>query len=133
LSRGFPGLRVWLCVKLFGASRLRAAIAEKRQLAVDASERIARIPGIVLDAPPQLSLFAFHLSWQGATVAEEDAATRELLERVNARQRVMLTGCTVDDGRFLGRVCVLSFRTRQQQMDWCVEDLAAAAGEIVRQ
>jgi aromatic-L-amino-acid decarboxylase len=55
-----------------------------------------------------------------------------LLDRVNARQRVMLTGCTVDDGRFLGRVCVLSFRTRQAQIDACVEDLAAAAAEISR-
>ena len=30
LSRGFPGLRVWLCVKLYGAGRFRAALEEKR-------------------------------------------------------------------------------------------------------
>jgi len=59
LSRGFPGLRVWLSLKLFGARRVRAAILEKRELALQAAERIARIPGIVMDAPPQLSLFAF--------------------------------------------------------------------------
>jgi hypothetical protein len=42
----------------------------------------------------------------------------------------MLTGCTVD-GRFLGRVCVLSFRTRQAQIDQCVEDVCCEleAGE----
>ena len=45
LSRGFPGLRVWLCVKLFGAAAFRAAIAEKRALALDAAERIARAAG----------------------------------------------------------------------------------------
>ncbi|MCC6526387.1 MAG: aminotransferase class V-fold PLP-dependent enzyme [Polyangiaceae bacterium] len=130
LSRGFPGLRVWLSVKLFGAARLRAAIAEKRELALEAAERIARIPGVVLDAAPQLSLFAFHLSWRGATVADENAATRALLERVTARGRVMLTGCAVD-GRFLGRVCVLSFRTRRAQIDACVEDLATEAAGLV--
>jgi hypothetical protein len=43
----------------------------------------------------------------------------------------MLTGCTVD-GRFLGRVCVLSFRTRQAQIDACVEDLAAELADIWR-
>jgi len=133
LSRGFPGLRVWLSIKLYGAKRLRAAIAEKRALAVDACERIARIPGIVIDAAPQLSLFAFHLARPGASLEQQNAATRELLDRVNARQRVMLTGCTVGDGRFLGRVCVLSFRTRQDRMDACVEDLAAAASEILQQ
>ena len=132
LSRGFPGLRVWLSIKLYGAKRLRAAIAEKRALAVEACERIARIPGMVIDAPPQLSLFALHLAWPGASVEQQNRATRELLDRVNARQRVMLTGCTVDEGRFLGRVCVLSFRTRQDRMDACVEDLAAAASEILQ-
>ena len=32
LSRGFPGLRVWLCVKLYGAGRFRAALEEKVML-----------------------------------------------------------------------------------------------------
>ncbi len=131
LSRGFPGLRVWLTVKLYGAARIRAAIAEKRALTVDAYERIAHVPGIAIDAPPQLSLFAFHLEWPGASVEQQNAATRDLLQRVNARQHVMLTGCTVDDGRYLGRVCVLSFRTRQREIDLCVEDVRASAAEIL--
>jgi aromatic-L-amino-acid decarboxylase len=130
LSRGFPGLRIWLCVKLFGAARFRAALAEKRALAVQAAARIGALPGVVMVAPPQLSLFAFHLTWSGATLDEENVATRALLERVTARGRVMLTGCTVD-GRFLGRVCVLSFRTRQAHMDACVEDVAAEVEHLL--
>ena len=130
LSRGFPGLRVWLCIKLLGAARFRAAIAEKRRLALDAAARIARIPGIVIDAQPQLSLFAFHLSWPGAGLEDENSATRALMDGVTRRGRVMLTGCTVD-GRFLGRVCVLSFRTRQDRIDAGVEDVAAVAAEIL--
>jgi len=131
LSRGFPGLRVWLCLELYGAARVKAAIAEKRALAVDAAEAVAQIPGIVLDAPPQLSLFAFHLSWPGATIAGENAATRLLLSRVTARGQVMLTGCTVGD-RVLGRVCVLSFRTRRPHIQVCVEQLAEEAAAILR-
>jgi aromatic-L-amino-acid/L-tryptophan decarboxylase len=130
LSRGFPGLRVWLCVKLFGAARFRAAIAEKRQLAVEAAARVSRIPGIVIDAQPQLSLFAFHLSWPGATLADENAATRELMDGVTARGRVMLTGCVVDE-RYLGRVCVLSFRTRQDRIDACIDDIETEAAAIL--
>lgn len=123
LSRGFPGLRVWLSVKLFGAEKFRAAILEKRQLAVHAARRIAAIPGIVMDAEPQLSLFAFHV--KGESLEQENTATRQLIEDVTHRGRVMITGCAVD-GRFLARVCVLSFRTRQAQMDACVEDIAHA-------
>lgn len=126
LSRGFPGFRVWLTVKTFGAARIRAAIAEKRALALDAAERIAAVPGVVMTAQPQLSLFAFHLSWPGSTIEEESSATRELLDRVAARGRVFLTGCRTE-GRFLARVCVLSFRTRREHMNACVEDVAAEA------
>ena len=130
LSRAFPGLRVWLSVKLFGAAAFREAIAEKRRLALDAWRRVSVLPHIVIDAPPELSLFAFHVTWPGATPAEEDQATRELLERTTSRGRVMLTGCTAH-GRFLGRVCVLSFRTHQQHIDQLVEDLSASIPDVI--
>jgi aromatic-L-amino-acid decarboxylase len=129
LSRGFPGLRVWLSVKMFGSAAFRAAITEKRALTLDAARRVAALPGIVIDAAPELSLFAFHLTWPGATRADEDSATQALMDRTTNRGRVMVTGCTAH-GRFLGRVCVLSFRTHQPQIDALVEDLAASIAEI---
>jgi aromatic-L-amino-acid decarboxylase len=131
LSRGFPGLRIWMCLKVFGAARFRAALAEKRALAVQAAARIAALPGVVMVAPPQLSLFAFYVTRPGASLEEENQATADLLERVTRRGRVMLTGCTVG-GRVLGRVCVLSFRTRQAQIEACVGDLAAELAGIWR-
>lgn len=130
LSRDFRGLRVWLPLQVFGAARFRAALSEKRALALEAAERIGAIPGIVVDAAPQLSLFAFHVAWDGSTADEESAATEELLRRVLARQRVMLTGCRID-GRYLGRLCVLCFRTRQRHIDHAVEDIAAETAAIL--
>ncbi len=130
LSRGFPGLRVWLSVKLYGTAKLRAAVAEKRALALQAAEAIGRLPGVVMDAPPQLSLFAFHLEWPGSTLDEQNAATQQLLDRVTARGKVMLTGCSTG-GRFLARVCVLSFRTRQEQIDTCVEHVTEEAARLL--
>ena len=113
-----------------GKSTRKAAIAEKRALAVDAFRRVSALPHIVIDAAPELSLFAFHLTWQGATREEEDRATKELMDRTTARGRVMLSGSHTH-GRFLGRVCVLSFRTHQPQIEALVEDLAASIDEIV--
>jgi aromatic-L-amino-acid decarboxylase len=130
LSRGFPGLRVWLEVKLYGAAKLRAALAEKRALAVDAASRLAAIPGIVIDAPPQLSLFAFHVDPPGATREARNAATQALMERVTRRGRVMITGCDVG-GRVLARVCVLSFRTRQAQIDTLVDHVREVTAAIL--
>jgi hypothetical protein len=42
----------------------------------------------------------------------------------------MVTGA-VARGRYLGRVCVLSFRTHQSQIDALVEDFDAAIRAIV--
>jgi aromatic-L-amino-acid/L-tryptophan decarboxylase len=129
LSRGFPGLRVWLCVKLFGTAAFRAALAEKRALTIDAARRVAALPGLVIDAAPELSLFAFHLTWSGASREDEDRATRRLMDETTRRGRVMVTGCAAQ-GRFLGRVCVLSFRTHQPQIDALVDDMAASIHDI---
>lgn len=129
LSRGFPGLRVWLAVKLYGSAAFREALAEKRALTLDAARRVAALPGIVIDAPPELSLFAFHLTWPGASQADEDAATRALMQKTTRRGRAMVTGATAH-GRFLGRVCVLSFRTHAPDIDALVADLEASIGEI---
>lgn len=131
LSRGFPGLRIWLTLKLFGAARYRAALAEKRALAVWAAEQIARIPGIVMDAMPQLSLFAFHLEGPAlSSVEAQNEATRALMERVTRQGQVMMTGATVGE-RFLGRVCVLSFRTRRVDMQTCVQQVAEVSAALL--
>ena len=130
LSRGFPGLRMWLTMKLYGADAFREAITEKRALAVDAAARVARLPHLVMDGPVELSLFPFHLTWAGASLAEEDDATRELMDDVSKRGRVMISGA-VAGGRYVGRVCVLSFRTHAPQIDALIEDLTAAIHDVV--
>ena len=130
LSRGFPGLRVWLTIKTYGAAKIKAAIAEKRALAVLAAERLAAVPGIRMLAPPQLSLFAFRVEPPGSSPAAADEATRRLLARVNDRGRVMMTGCTIDE-RFLARVCVLSFRTRGADVETAVEQIIEETAAIL--
>ena len=130
LSRGFPGLRVWLTVKMFGMARLRAAIEEKRALAVEAAALVGQLPGVVLVARPQLSLFVFYLNRPGASLEQQNAMTRTLLGRVAARGKIMLTGCLVD-GRFLARVCILSFRTRREHMETCVRHIAEESAAIL--
>ena len=129
LSRGFPGLRVWLSVVLHGVAAFRDALTEKRALALDAHQRIAALPGMVIDAPPQLSLFAWHMTWPGASLAQENTATEQLVHETTRRGRVMISGCW-NRGRYLARVCVLSFRTHQRQIDALVEDVRMSAVAI---
>ena len=128
LSRGFPGPRMWLTITLHGADAFRAAITEKR--AVEAARRVAALPHVVMDAPPELSLFAFHLSWPGATLVQEDAATRMLMDATSRRGRVMVSGA-VAGGRYLGHVCVLSLRTYARQIDHLIDDMQAAMHDVL--
>jgi hypothetical protein len=104
-------------------------LVKKLALALDAARRVAELLHFVIDAPPQLALFAFHLEWSSSTLEAKNAATRELLERVT-RSRVMLTGCEAGT-RFLGRVCVLHFRTHQERIDDSLGNLAEEAAAII--
>jgi aromatic-L-amino-acid decarboxylase len=109
LSREFRGLRVWLPLVLHGAAAFREALEEKLALtrvAYDALVADGRFE--VLD-DPQLTVVAFRL--RGA----DDAANAELLRRVNARRKVVLSS-TVLGGRFTLRICIVSFRTHEDRV-----------------
>lgn len=122
LSRDFRGLRVWLPMKMAGASAFRQLLDEKLDLAQWAAEELRAIDGIEIVAEPQLSVVAFRLR-------AADDVNRELLERINARKRVMLTP-TVVGGRFVLRICVVSFRTHLDRMKICMEDIRAAVRSL---
>ncbi len=128
LSRDFRGLRVWLPLKLHGAGPFRANLEEKLALARWACGRLREIPGIEILAEPQLSIVAFRRTRPGADAAGLDRLNRELLEKINGRRRVYLTG-TMLKGRFAIRICVLSFRTHRDRMEMALEDIRAAVAE----
>lgn len=128
LTRDYRGLRVWLPLKLFGAARFRAALLEKRELAVACAEAVASIDGIRLCHAPELSLFAFVLD-RGLGLDQQNADTRHLMQHVTRKGRVMLTGAQVGDV-FYGRVCILCFRTRREHVEHCIEDLREAAAAL---
>ena len=131
LSRESRGLRVWLPLKLYGASTFRKSLDEKLDLARWAHRRLGEVPGVELMSEPTLSLFTFRLRPLSADspVEVEDARNRRWLRAVNARNRVLLTGVEVQ-GRFLARLCVLSFRTHLDRMEQAIEDLEAGLGEV---
>ena len=130
LSRPFRGLRVWLPFKMAGAGAFRAELEEKLALARLAADRLREMEGIEMLAEPQLSLLAFRLAPAGVPEGELDALNHRFIERVNARQRVFLTGTRLR-GRFALRICVLSFRTHRDRMEQALEDLEAARLEVL--
>jgi aromatic-L-amino-acid/L-tryptophan decarboxylase len=129
LSRPFRGLRLWLPLNLAGAGAFRAALDEKLDLARFAAEALRRMPGVEIVAEPELSLVAFRVTRPTLGDDATNALNRRWLEAVNRRRRVYLTGTTVR-GRFLLRICVLSFRTHQDRMEQCIDDLREALADL---
>jgi aromatic-L-amino-acid decarboxylase len=126
LSRDNRGLRVWLPLKMHGAGVFRQQLDEKLDLAHRAAARLAALPELEIVAAPDLSLFAFRV--RADAPGTGDPLTHRLARCVNARNRVLLTGVDVG-GRWLLRVCVLSFRTHAAQMDALHDDVVAALRE----
>ena len=129
LSRDFRGLRVWLPIKLHGSGAFRRSLDEKLDLAGWVTGELRQIPGMEIVAAPQLSLVAFRLVRAGLDPAQLNELNCRLLEKVNARQRVFLTATTLG-GRFVLRICVLSFRTHLDRMRTAVADIRDAVQEL---
>ena len=130
LSRDFRGLRLWLPLCMHGAGAFRRTLDEKLDLARWAAAELSELEHFELVSPPELSLFAFRLAPPGLDAAELDLLNQEWLRRANAPQRVFMTS-TVLDGRFVLRICVLSFRTHAARMQECVDGLVTSARELL--
>ena len=130
LSRDFRGLRVWLPLKMHGLGPFRTNLEEKLALARHAARGLAQMPGIEILAEPQLSILAFRLARAGLDAPALDRMNGELLERINAKKRVFLTGTTLR-GRFAIRICVLSFRTHRDRLDEGLDDIRDAIEELL--
>ena len=120
LTREFRGLRVWLPLHLHGLAAFRAALDEKLDLAEHAHEQLSGMPQLAVLGAPELSTVAFRCR-------AGDAATTELLRRVNAEGRVLLSSTRID-GHVLGRICVLNHRTDRARVDEALDALRRHAG-----
>jgi aromatic-L-amino-acid decarboxylase len=128
LTRPFRGLRVWLPFKLHGAGVFRDYLDEKLDLARWIAARIAGLNELDILAPPELSIMAFAVKDRGQSLEERNSETRALMQRINARQRVYLTG-TLLRGVYVIRIAVVVFRAHQERMDMLLEDLESALRE----
>ena len=130
LSREFRGLRLWLPLCLHGAGAFRRALDEKLDLARWAAGELERLPHVRLLDRPTLSLFAFYLEPPGLDLEQQNELNRAWLARANAPRRFYLTPTTIE-GRFVLRICVLSFRTHADRMRECVDTLRETAAELL--
>ncbi len=107
LGRRFRALKLWFLLRAEGLSGLRGRIRNHVAWAREACEALRTIPGVTIASEPILSLFSFRLA--------NDAATAELLDRINRDGRIYLTQTTHED-TFVIRVQVGQFDCRREDV-----------------
>lgn len=126
MTRPFRGLGIWLPFKLFGAGVFRQTLDEKLQLASYFHEKLSQNSQWKIVAAPELSLTVFRYQDDALGTEQLNRINQEIIEYVNQKCRVNLSGTTVGD-YFVIRSCILSFRTHQEHIDWLLEDLEEAS------
>lgn len=118
MSRECWGLRLWLPFQLLGYAAFADQLEEKLQLTRVLHDAVKTLLNVEIVAAPVLTAVAFRARFAG----DEDALNKAWLDRVNARQRVLLSATWLD-GRFTLRACVLCSRTHADWIAMAIEDL----------
>jgi aromatic-L-amino-acid decarboxylase len=123
LSRDMRGLRVWFPLVLHGVDAFRSALDEKLDLTDRMWQAFRDDPNVEIGWDPELTVVAFRMR------GGDEAATRELLARVNASKRVFLSS-TLIRGEYWLRVCIVSHRTHADRIDECAAIVREAAASL---
>jgi aromatic-L-amino-acid decarboxylase len=129
LGRRFRALKLWAVAHGTGLSGLRSHIREHVALAAKLTDRVRADPMFELGAEPSLALVCLRVV-TGAGPDADDAATRDVLTRVNASGAAFLTH-TVAGGRYVIRVAIGSVTTAPEHVDQLWDRLRAEAAAVV--
>jgi glutamate/tyrosine decarboxylase-like PLP-dependent enzyme len=131
LSRGFKALKVWMGLKTHGRRGYVRAIENDVRLAHSLAEKVGRRPDFESLAPTVMSIVNFRYRPSDRDLSEED------LDRVNRSIANRLLGGgsfflapTILKGRASLRVCIVNFRTREEDLELLLDEAAHLGREI---
>ncbi len=126
LSRGFKALKVWMGWRTHGRSGYAASIENDVRLARYLSDAVDARPEFERLADTVLSIvnFRYRPKRRNLSDAELDAVNRRIVNRLVGDGSFFLAP-TILKGRTALRVCIVNFRTRE-------EDLLALLDEAAR-
>ncbi len=132
LSRGFKALKVWMGLKTHGRRGYARSIENDVDLARFLAGEVDRRPDFERLAPTVLSIANFRYRPRDRSLSDED------LDRVNRRIANRLLGGgsfflapTILKGRAALRVCIVNFRTREQDLTLLLDEAAKIGRELV--
>jgi aromatic-L-amino-acid/L-tryptophan decarboxylase len=132
LGRRFRALKMWMTLRAFGASGVRARLRAHLVLARALRGVLEREPGVAIAAPTPFSVLAFRFTSPGLSPEETDAANARILARINADGRTFISHALVK-GRYTLRVAIGNARTERRHLQAFLQAFReAVAAESVR-
>lgn len=115
LSRRFRALKLWFALKLHGTSAYAQAIEKNISLRRYLDERVQQATELELVASG-LSISCFRVVRAGLGEAELNRLNQAVLQDLLSSGRFLLSPTELD-GKFVLRICIVNFRTRQEDID----------------
>lgn len=127
LGRRFRALKLWFLLRYYGLSGLGEMIRNHVSYAEKLAAQIDQLPDFEIVTQPMLSLFSFR--YLGKEGDDLDDINLKLLNAINADGRTYLTQTKVD-GKFVIRIQIGQFETRQEDVDICFSAIKECAAKI---
>lgn len=116
LTKHFRGLRLWLPLQIHGIEPFIACLEEKLYLTDYFRDELQKI-GFQLGPIPDLSVSYF---WYPSQKVDENTFNQKLMELIHEDGRIFLSSTKLN-GKQVIRMAILSFRTKKETIDVCVE------------
>ena len=115
LGRRFRALKMWMTLRAFGTSGVRARLRGHLVLARALRGVLERERGVEIAAPSPFSVVAFRWVSPDLSPQDADAANARILTRINADGRAFISHALVG-GRYTLRVAIGNIRTERRHL-----------------
>ncbi|MBL7899321.1 MAG: aminotransferase class V-fold PLP-dependent enzyme, partial [Crocinitomicaceae bacterium] len=116
LTKHFRGLRLWLPLQIHGIDPFIACLEEKLYLTDYFREELVK-RGFNVGPEPDLSVSYF---WYPSKGVDENVFNQKLMEMIHDDGRIFLSSTKIN-GKQVIRIAILSFRTKKETIDVCLE------------
>lgn len=132
LSRGFKALKVWMGMKTHGSRAYARSIENDVELARFLAEEVDRRPEFERLAEQVLSIVNFRYRPSGRSLPEDeiDRLNRRIVNRLVGDGSFLLAP-TILKGRTAMRVCIVNFRTTQEDLTFLLDEAARVGKELL--
>jgi len=132
LSRGFRALKVWFSLKEHGLRTFQSLVEQNCAQAQYLGTLVAADPRLELLAPIPLNVVCFRFTGGIKNEAELTAINKEIVLRLQ-ESGAAAPSSTVVAGRYAIRVANVNHRSRREDFEFLVREVAKLGAEIVRE